>query len=94
MPSVSSGQKYPHGAPCKGVNCTDPAEHSVECLAEHAATVAGGLFLPAANPAEFSVKSGDVYLQMYGNKPVGLYSHIDKSAAHGKYFKIPNYDNR
>ena len=44
MPSVSPGQKYPPGAPCKGINCTDPVVHSAECLAEHAATVAGGLF--------------------------------------------------
>lgn len=31
--------------PCKGLNCTDPNEHSLECEAQHAAAVAGGEFV-------------------------------------------------
>lgn len=33
-------------APCKGMNCgcTDGVSHSLECQAEHAAAIAGGVF--------------------------------------------------
>jgi hypothetical protein len=36
-------------APCKGMNCgcTDGLSHSLECQAEHAAAIAGGVFVKA-----------------------------------------------
>lgn len=39
-------------SPCKGMNCgcTDGFSHSLECQAEHAAAVAGGHFVKAAQP--------------------------------------------
>ena len=35
---------------CKGMNCgaTDGRSHSLECHAEHAAAIAGGVFVPGA----------------------------------------------
>lgn len=49
--------------PCKGMNCgaTDGRSHSPECEAEHAAAIAGGVFLKptpqpcAASPADMAV---------------------------------------
>ena len=32
--------------PCKGLNCTDPNQHSLECEVQHAAAIAGGNFVP------------------------------------------------
>jgi len=38
--------------PCKGLNCgcTDGVSHSLECHAQHAAAIAGGVFMKAAKP--------------------------------------------
>lgn len=42
--------------PCKGMNCgcTDGRSHPPECEAQHAATVAGGTFVPAAETLEWT----------------------------------------
>lgn len=38
---------------CKGINCgcTDGVSHSLECHAEHAASIAGGVFVKSEQPA-------------------------------------------
>lgn len=38
---------------CKGMNCgcTDGVSHSLECHAEHAASIAGGVFVKSEQPA-------------------------------------------
>lgn len=50
---------------CKGMNCgaTDGRSHSLECHAEHAAAIAGGVFVPAtAQPAPARVPADLVAL--------------------------------
>ena len=39
---------------CKGMNCgcTDGRSHSLECLAELAAAIAGGMFVPSLKPPQ------------------------------------------
>ena len=41
-------------SPCAGMNCgcTDGFSHSLECQAEHAAAIAGGRFVKAADAME------------------------------------------
>jgi hypothetical protein len=40
--------------PCNGMNCgcIDGRSHSLECHAEHAAAIAGGMFVPSLKPAQ------------------------------------------
>jgi hypothetical protein len=60
--------QYEEGKPCQGMNCgTTTAQHSMECVAEHAATLARGFFgkwLPIADAPENTVFDG--WLPGYG----------------------------
>lgn len=50
---------------CKGMNCgcTDGVSHSLECQAEHAACIAGGVFVKAAKP-ETQVERSELIAQL------------------------------
>lgn len=46
--------------PCAGMNCgTTTAEHSKECVAQHAAAVAGGVFVKG-HPAAWDVRNVEI----------------------------------
>lgn len=48
-------------SPCKGMNCgcADGVSHSLECHAEHAAAIAGGYFVKAAQPPHAQPQAHD-----------------------------------
>jgi len=67
--------------PCKGMNCgtTDGVSHSLECQAEHAASVAGGHFTKAAAPATGFVHTypfGDLSVKAQLAAPAGLEEYV------------------